>query len=95
MSFTKEHLAGLYNWSLDHKASIFKGLPSRRIFDRHNGNQVFFIIEHLLERVGSISIKQGKEIEMMIINKLPFAASSEITVFNWLQKEMIALQGVK
>ena len=95
MSFTKEHLAGLYNWSMGHEITIFEGLPSRRIFDRHNGNQVYFIIGLLLERIGNTSIKQGREIEMMIINKLPFATSSEITVFNWLQKEMIAHEGLK
>ena len=91
MSFTKEHLTGLYNWTPAIEASVFEGAPSRRAFDRYNGNQVIFIITHLLERLGKSSVKQGREIEMLIINKLPFTSSSEHTVFNWLEKEMIAV----
>ena len=70
---------------------LFEGSPSRRTFDRFNGNQVVFIISLLLERLGNPSIEQGREIEMLIINKLPFASCSELTVFNWLEKEMIAV----
>lgn len=88
MSFTKEHLTGLYNWVPEKEASLFEGTPSRRTFDRYNGNQVIFIITLLLERLGNSSVEQGREIEMLIINKLPFASSSEHTVFNWLEKEM-------
>lgn len=91
MSFSKEHLTGLYNWTPEQETPLFEGSPSRRTFDRYNGNQVFFIITLLLERLGNSSIEQGREIELMIINKLPFASCSEHTVFNWLEKEMIAI----
>jgi len=89
MAFSKESLAGLYNWTAEQETHLFEGSPSRRTFDRYNGNQVFFIITHLLERLGDSSVKQGREIEMRILNKLPFTSSSELTVFNWLEKEMI------
>lgn len=92
MAFSKEHLTGLYNWASEHGTAMFEGAPSRRMFDRYNGDQVLFIITLLLERLGNSSIEQGREIEMMIINKLPFASSSELTVFNWLEKEMIAIE---
>jgi hypothetical protein len=92
MSFTKEHLTGLYNWSPEKETPLFEGSPSRRMFDRYNGNQVVFIIRLLLERSGNSSIEQGREIEMMIINKLPFTSASELTVFNWLEKEMITIE---
>lgn len=91
MAFSKKDLTGLYNWTPEPETPLFEGLPSRRSFDRYNGNQVFFIITLLLERLGNPSIEQGREIEMMIINKLPFASSSELTVFNWLEKEMMAV----
>lgn len=91
MSFSKEHLTGLYNWESQQGISIFEGSPSRRTFDRYNGNQVFFIVIALLEKLGSSSIEQGKEIEQLIINRLPFTPCSELTVFNWLEKEMIAI----
>lgn len=92
MAFSKEHLTGLYNWTADHQTALFEGTPSRRMFDRYNGDQVFFIITLLLERLGNSSIEQGREIELLIINKLPFSSSSELTVFNWLEKEMIAIE---
>lgn len=91
MSFSKEHLTGVYNWDHESETFVFEGPPSRRAFDRYNGNQVFFIITLLLERLGNPSIEQGKEIEMLIINKLPFTSCSELTVFNWLEKEMVAI----
>ena len=90
MSFSREHLAGLYNWTSQEETTLFEGLPSRRTFDRYNGNQVFFIITLLLERSGNPSVEQGKELEKLIINKLPFTSCSELTVFNWLEKEMVA-----
>jgi hypothetical protein len=92
MSFSKEHLTGLYNWTSEQEIALFEGSPSRRTFDRYNGNQVVFIITLLLERLGNSSIEQGREIEMFIINKLPFTSASELTVFNWLEKEMIAIE---
>ena len=88
MTFTKEHLTGLYNWMPEYETSRFEGSPTRRTFDRFNGNQVFFMISLLMERMGTSSISHGQEIEMMIINKLPFSSSSELTVFNWLEKEL-------
>ena len=90
MSFSKEHLTGLYNWESQKEATLFEGSPSRRSFDRYNGDQVFFIITQLLEKLGDSSIEQGREIEKLIINRLPFTSCSEHTVFNWLEKEMIA-----
>ena len=92
MSFSKEHLTGLYNWTPEQETDLFEGSPTRRTFDRYNGKQVVFIISLLLERLGNSSIEQGKEIEMMIINKLPFTSASELTVFNWLEKEMITTE---
>lgn len=92
MAFSKEHLTGLYNWTSEQETAMFEGAPSRRMFDRYNGDQVFFIITLLLERLGNSSIEQGREIESLIINKLPFSSSSELTVFNWLEKEMIAIE---
>lgn len=89
MSFSKEHLNGVYNWSPETHLPVFDGQASRRLFDRSNGNQVLFLINLLLDNSGSFSIDDGKKIESLITNKLPFQQSSELTVFNWLQKEML------
>lgn len=91
MAFSKEHLTGLYNWSPEQETPLFADSPTRRTFDRYNGNQVLTIISLLLERLGDPSIEQGQELERMIINKLPFESGSEITVFNWLEKQKIAI----
>ena len=88
ISFLKEHLAGLYNWTAQQGRPVFEGAPTRRLFDRDNGHQVFFIINLLLERLGTCSIEHGREIEMLIINKLPFSSCSELTVFNWLEEQI-------
>ena len=83
---------GVYTWPPGQESSLFEGSPSRRTFDRYNGDQVFFIITLLLERLGNPSVEHGREIEMLIINKLPFDTCSEHTVFNWLEKEMMAIE---
>jgi hypothetical protein len=89
MAFSKEHLEGLYNWSSENGTITFDGQPSRRLFNRWNGEQVLFIINLILDSSESSSIEQGRKIERLIINKLPFESSSELTVFNWLQKEIM------
>jgi hypothetical protein len=89
MSFSKEHLSGVYNWVPQPETTVFDGQPSRRLFDRWNGNQVLFIINLILDNNGSFSIEEGRKIEKLIINKLPFDPSSELTVFHWLQKQMM------
>ena len=87
MLFSKEHLTGFYTWTAGTKIA-FEGDPTRRLFDRWNGEQVVFVITHVLKSCGDLSIGLGKKLERLIINKLPFDPCSELTVFQWLQKEM-------
>ena len=89
MIFSKEHLTGLYTWAEYNEVAAFVGEPSRRLFDRWNGDQVLFIIKLVLQSAGDLSMEQGKKLEKLIINKLPFDQCSELTVFNWLQKEIL------
>lgn len=89
MVFSKEHLTGLYNWAPETEIPVFGGSPTRRLFNRWNGYQVLFIINLILDIHRDFSIEQGREIEKLIINKLPFSPSSELTVFNWLQKALV------
>jgi hypothetical protein len=78
----------LYNWKAQQEVTLFEGAPTRRLFDRYNGDQVLFIITLVLEKLGTSSIEHGREIETLIINKLPFTSSSELTVFNWLEEQI-------
>jgi hypothetical protein len=89
MLFSKEHLEGFYHWTPDTERSMYDGNASRRLFDRNHGNQVLFIINLILDISGNFSVEKGRQIEKLIINKLPFARSSELTVFNWLQGEIM------
>ena len=84
MLFQKDHLVGNYNW-VDEDTSIYKDTPTRRRFDRFNGNQVLFIINLYGSTLEDFSVKQGQGFEKLLLNNLPLKTGSEISVFNWLQ----------
>jgi hypothetical protein len=86
MPFLKEDLIqNHYNWHVETTSSIFKGQPSRRLFDRFNGDQILFIINFYASVSDRISIKEGRKMEEMINDSLPKEYKSEIAVFNWLR----------
>jgi hypothetical protein len=82
--FQKEQLAYQYNWS-DECGSLFKGIPSRRLFDLKNGFQVLFIINCFYQSIGLTSASTGQKIERLIQSQLPSDMKSELSVFNWLK----------
>jgi hypothetical protein len=86
MPFLKENLQNQhYNWSSPGNVSTFTGTPSRRLFDRENGNQVLFIINFYESVAEKFSVTEGHKLEELINNELPMEAKSEISVFNWLK----------
>ncbi len=86
MAFLKEDLLSQhYTWNNSGEAPIFTGHPSRRVFDRFNGDQVLFLINFYGELTENFTVEQGREIENMIYNQLPMDAKSEMAVFNWLR----------
>jgi hypothetical protein len=87
MPFLKEDLANQhYNWSGEKNKINFTGQPSRRLFDRFNGEQVLFIINFYGSLADQFTIDEGRIIEDRILNQLPMNAKSEISVFNWLRE---------
>jgi hypothetical protein len=70
MLFIKEHLSAgnNYNWTDEF---IFDGTPSRRLFDRQNGNQLLFIINLYASQNDKFSEDQVQRIEEMLVNRLP------------------------
>lgn len=91
MLFRKEDLQGQhYNWNNQNTETFFTGVPSRRMFDRYNGDQVLFLINSCESLTDIFTIKEATEIEDLILNKLPLEAKSEISVFNWLRGYCIA-----
>jgi len=85
MHFLKEHLSdsNTYNWTDEF---IFDGTPSRRLFNRQNGNQLLFIINLYASQSDKFSEDHVQRIEDMLVNKLPEEIKSEISVLNWLKE---------
>lgn len=93
MAFLKEDLVGQhYSWG-NHTTSAFTGQPSRRLFDRFNGNQVLFIINSYGSQSEKFTVNEAHIIEELINKYLPVEAKSEMSVFNWI-KEACSLQGI-
>jgi hypothetical protein len=86
MLFLKEHLVNdHYTWP-DTKTDVnHMKEPSRRLFDRANGNHILYIINYFGQSIGKQSISSGRRIEELILNQLPADSKSEVTVFNWLR----------
>ena len=84
MRFLKEHLsANNYSWINE---SSFTGDPSRRLFNRYNGNQPLFIINLYASLIEEFTLNMGLKIEDRLMNQLPVDAKSELSVLNWLRQ---------
>jgi len=84
MNILKEHLSA-YNYSWTNE-SIFTGEATRRLFNRYNGNQLLFILNLYASLIEGFTIKMGLSIEDRLMNQLPIAANSEISVLRWLNQ---------
>lgn len=86
MHFQKHDLAGKhYNWNENPDQFVFSGAPSRRMFDRYNGDQVLFIINFFGSLSEKFTPEEGRMIEHQINHYLPSDAKSEISVYNWIR----------
>lgn len=88
MQFFKENLKYHYTWLEGHDPSSFTGNPSRRLFNRFDGNQLLFIINHFAAQSGQFTIEDGQIIEELIVRQLPMNAKSEISVCTWLENRL-------
>lgn len=88
MPFLKEDLLNPnYIWESTDQ-SLYTGSPSRRSFNRLNGNQVLFLINFYGSLSDKFSLKEGQRMEELILNHMPEEAKSEISVFNWLREAL-------
>lgn len=92
MQFSKEDLKGYYKWADEDRSLLFTGSPTRRLFDRWNGNQVLFIINSVAALTDSFTIEDGQKLEDLLIHHLPVNINSEKSVFTWLQTEAVSSQ---
>jgi len=84
MPFEKENLLDTYQW-LDEPASTrFRGVVTRRKFDRNSGDQMLLVINAYAVLCENFSVAEGQMIEKYIHNRLPMEAISELTVVDWL-----------
>lgn len=94
MPFQKKDLAGQhYHWAGSTDIPIFTGAPSRRLFDRYNGEQVLFIINCYGSQTQAVTPEEGRSIEELISSQLPMEAKSEISVVNWLHNTLLMPNG--
>lgn len=79
-----------YSWDAHNNGKgLFSGQPSRRPFDRFNGEQVLFIINFYASLCEQFSPHEGRSIERKLSDNLPLQTQSEISVFNWLKKQSL------
>jgi len=87
MYFKKEDMAGAhYTWSANDRNQVFTGQPSRKSFDRFNGDQVLFLINFYGSMLMEFSVQDGRVLEQDILKQLPINAMSEISAINWLRR---------
>ncbi|GAB3416196.1 hypothetical protein [Niabella aquatica] len=85
MHFQKQDLVGThYTWNKTQPS--FSGQPSRRSFDKNNGDQVLFLINYYASLAGLSSLSEGRMIEQTITRDLPDNAKSEVSAFHWIRR---------
>ena len=86
MDLNKLGLAGSqYHWPAEQERTIFSGDPSRRTFDKYNGEQVLFLINYFGSMMENFTVEEARRLEQMIIRQLPLEPMSEISVVNWIR----------
>jgi hypothetical protein len=86
MAFLKEQLVNNhYWWKSSGVDKSFIGEPSRRLFDRFNGDQVLYLINSLGRVIGSLTTGDGLALEELISKRLPIDMKSELSAYNWLR----------
>ncbi len=90
MIFIKENLKGSnYNWfpaSLEKLADCF---PTRKSFDRLNGDAILRMINLFNLLVTKLNLADGRSMELALAKELPPELLSEVSVFNWLKQRYL------
>ncbi len=91
MHFEKQDLnIDLYRWSTSDQ--LYEGLPSRRSFDKSNGAQVLFLVNHYALFDEQLNLEQLPRLEYLLHSDLPVDAKSEISVFKWMMQQLLSGQ---
>lgn len=76
-----------YNWSST--AGIYEGPPSRRSFDKSNGMQLLFLVNHYAAFDEQLNQQRLHRLEELLRRQLPLEARSEISVFKWMTEQQL------
>jgi len=77
-----------YDWNTPVDASKINSSPDRNLFTSTEGFEVLYMINHLLNETGSVSVDEGVMIEKLIHDKLPLGKQSQVTAKKWLLEKM-------
>lgn len=93
MGFNKDDMRGShYNWNDNAIAAgkIYAGEPSRRLFDRFNGDQVLFLVNFYCSILPEgFNLQHARIAEWELTHHLPTGIKSELSVFNWLNESVL------
>ena len=88
MLFQKQDIEQeIYQWRSEEDKQLYLGQPSRRAFNRFNGDQVLFLINFYGSLTEHFTLQEGKKIEHKLLHLLPTEVKSEISVFNWIRND--------
>lgn len=78
-----------YTWKEKNDAvkKKYEGDPSRRLFDKLNGEQVLFLVNfYCAAQPNGFTLQHARIAEWEITHHLPADIKSELSVFNWLKE---------
>jgi hypothetical protein len=86
-TFTKENLTYEYNWSQYEKVDPrISGIPDDTEFNRKEGEEVFYIINHLTDHVAWDVGNFAHRIERLIHDRLPEEITNQKDTIEWIRK---------
>ena len=74
-----------YSWkAMDHDNPKITGKPDSTLFNRHEGYEVLYLINHLLKEKELTSVRSGNKMETLIREELPGNIRSQENVKEWI-----------
>ncbi|WP_417356116.1 hypothetical protein [Gallaecimonas pentaromativorans] len=88
MSFKKSDLNySDYSWiTLSGDDPKISGKPDSTLFSRHEGYEMLYMIDKVLEHRNLTSVASGQKVESIIRTELPSTTRSQENVFNFVNK---------
>lgn len=86
-TFTKENLRYEYNWSqYETDDPRISGIPDTTEFNRKEGEEVFYIINHLTDHLAWDVVSFGCKVEQLIHDRLPEEITNQKDAIKWIRE---------